>query len=228
MIISTIDNTVRNQFLKLKISTIFHLFIKILSILPAIWYVTMIKILSWLHCYHGNKYINISPWQWSCVSFKSTDHWVAVFNCTYRIVQSFWGTKLSWLGHRVSIYGKLLRLHQNNVHKCQKLWNSWENIHSSSKNHKICEGFGPWTFCTIRYQAPLQKQTYAYQPNSNKEIWVHQLLPDASLCFPGHESLAYGRFNVWYVYIYICWYLACDAIDKILWAYFKLPSIGYM
>ena len=42
---------------------------------------------------------------------------------TYCIVQNFQGTKLSWLGHHVSIRRKTLRLHQYNIHKCQNTLN---------------------------------------------------------------------------------------------------------
>ena len=51
---------------------------------------------------------------------------------TVYMVENFWRTKLSQLGHRVSIHGKLLRLHQNNDHKCQNSLKFAEK-HSRSK-----------------------------------------------------------------------------------------------
>ena len=102
-------------------------------------------------CRHARMHVN---------THKHCDHINAQALCSthtipicYRIVQSFRGTKLSHLGHHVSIHGKLSRLHLNNVHECCNTLKFTENSLCSSKNHANCKSCGPQTFCTISAQS---------------------------------------------------------------------------
>ena len=59
---------------------------------------------------------------WRCSLLMANPQWKLTpqkYHRTYRVVQNFWGTKLSRLGQHVNICKKLLHLYRNDVHKCQ-------------------------------------------------------------------------------------------------------------
>ena len=69
----------------------------------------------------------------------------------YCIVQNIRGTKLSWLGHLVSIRGKLLRLYKKLPYPCHCNRKFVDKTFTVQGKTEIRERFVPRMFCSIRY-----------------------------------------------------------------------------